>query len=71
MVGAFGSEIKCLLVRGCMRLRFKTIRGDDFRYGYFYPAKESGHIDFDPVIKWRGMGIFICLLKKKAKYKAL
>tara|TARA_E500000318_G_scaffold21484_1_gene21939 strand:- start:73 stop:414 length:342 start_codon:yes stop_codon:yes gene_type:complete len=42
--------------------------GDDYRYGYFYPAKE---INFDPVDQMEGDGHSHTFYKEEGKYKQL
>jgi len=42
--------------------------GDDYRYGYFYPAKE---INFDPVDQMEGDGHSHTFYKEEGKYKPL
>jgi|TARA_R110000823_G_scaffold288965_1_gene407371 hypothetical protein len=42
--------------------------GDDYRYGYFYPAKEINH---DPVDQMEGDGHIHMFVREEGKYKAL
>ena len=42
--------------------------GDDFRYGYFYPAKEVNH---DPVDFMEGDGHCHMFVREEGKYKPL
>ena len=40
--------------------------GDDYRYGYFYPAKEINH---DPVDQMEGDGHIHLFVREEGKYK--
>ena len=42
--------------------------GDDYRYGYFYPAKEINH---DPVDQMEGDGHVHMFVREEGKYKQL